>query len=130
MNESVTYAAVHQRLRRRRGRVTDQLCVECSNPAVAWAYDKSDPEELTEVVHGGKRVTYSADLAHYEPLCMGCHHRRDHPQVTHCKRGHEYTIENTYTKPAGGRACRTCKRLTLQVWRAANPEWRNGMGER
>lgn len=29
---------------------------------------------------------------------------------THCKRGHEFTDENTYRYPHGARACRTCKR--------------------
>ena len=27
---------------------------------------------------------------------------------THCKRGHEFTEENTYTRPDGGRGCRLC----------------------
>lgn len=27
---------------------------------------------------------------------------------THCKRGHEFTPENTYSKKNGGRDCRTC----------------------
>jgi len=27
---------------------------------------------------------------------------------THCKRGHEFTPENTYAMPRGGRECRTC----------------------
>jgi hypothetical protein len=29
---------------------------------------------------------------------------------THCKRKHEYTLENTYVSTAGTRVCRTCKR--------------------
>lgn len=29
---------------------------------------------------------------------------------THCTRGHEYTPENTYYPPKGGRACRECYR--------------------
>jgi ribosomal protein S27E len=29
---------------------------------------------------------------------------------THCKRGHEFTPENTYTSPAGARSCRECGR--------------------
>lgn len=31
-------------------------------------------------------------------------------RVTHCKHGHEYTPENTYTTPQGYRSCRTCIR--------------------
>jgi hypothetical protein len=30
---------------------------------------------------------------------------------THCKRGHEYTRENTYTSSAGYPVCRTCDRM-------------------
>jgi hypothetical protein len=29
--------------------------------------------------------------------------------VTHCPDGHEYTSENTYVKPDGGRECRACR---------------------
>lgn len=29
---------------------------------------------------------------------------------THCKRGHEYTPENTYVSPSGARFCRECKK--------------------
>ncbi len=28
---------------------------------------------------------------------------------THCKMGHEFTPENTYTYPSGGRACKICR---------------------
>lgn len=31
---------------------------------------------------------------------------------THCPHGHEYTPENTYIRPNGGRYCRTCERLS------------------
>jgi hypothetical protein len=32
---------------------------------------------------------------------------------THCKRGHEFTPENTWVSPtAGGRACRACRKAT------------------
>lgn len=39
--------------------------------------------------------------------------RRPYPKrkrPTHCKRGHEFTPENTYTYPNGLRSCRTCAR--------------------
>lgn len=34
-----------------------------------------------------------------------------HAFKTHCERGHEYTIENTYNIKTGGRMCRECKRI-------------------
>jgi hypothetical protein len=44
-------------------------------------------------------------------------------QMTHCRRGHEYTPENTYygKTRAGGtsRACRACKRLSAERSRRA-----------
>lgn len=30
---------------------------------------------------------------------------------THCKRGHQFTSENTYVYPNGERECRTCARM-------------------
>lgn len=41
---------------------------------------------------------------------------------THCKRGHEFTPENTYPVPSGGRACRACKAL----WARRNKESARG----
>lgn len=38
---------------------------------------------------------------------------------THCKRGHEFTSENTYTPKAGGRVCRTCNQMNVAAWRSA-----------
>lgn len=36
---------------------------------------------------------------------------------THCKHGHEFTVENTYITPAGGRQCKACRFATVKVWR-------------
>lgn len=33
---------------------------------------------------------------------------------THCARGHAFSEENTYKTPIGGRACRECKKLSIQ----------------
>ena len=35
---------------------------------------------------------------------------------THCKRGHEFTEENTYKAPRGDRNCRTCKRASKALY--------------
>lgn len=35
---------------------------------------------------------------------------------THCPQGHEYTAENTYTPPKGGRYCRICGRERTTEW--------------
>lgn len=32
-------------------------------------------------------------------------------RATHCLRGHEFTLDNTYTSPLGKRACRACMRV-------------------
>lgn len=63
-------------------------------------------------------------------LCRGCHIKLDgrldriqklssekRLAQTHCKRGHEYTPENTYVH-RGKRACRICKTAARERWRA------------
>ena len=38
---------------------------------------------------------------------------------THCKSGHEFTVENTYVSPSNGsRTCRECKRQQVKKYRA------------
>lgn len=36
---------------------------------------------------------------------------------THCKRGHEFTPENTYLNSRGGRVCRECQRHHAEAYR-------------
>lgn len=37
---------------------------------------------------------------------------------THCSKGHEFTEDNTYKQPKGGRSCRTCRREYTRRWYA------------
>lgn len=48
--------------------------------------------------------------------------------ATHCKHGHEYTPENTYRDPSGGRRrCRECKRIAMhKTWAKDGPGWSRG----
>lgn len=39
------------------------------------------------------------------------------PMKDHCKHGHEYSPENTYHRPNGGRDCRRCKADVVARWR-------------
>jgi hypothetical protein len=123
VSRSTSYAAVHQRLRRERGRAADQTC-SCGQPAKAWAYDKTDPEPLTAPAQNGSTVVYSADTQRYVALCHDCHHALDNPRRTHCSRGHEYTPENTYVRPNGRYFCRACRLELQRQWRIDNPDWR------
>jgi hypothetical protein len=46
---------------------------------------------------------------------------------THCDRNHEFTSENTYFDPDGGRECRTCRKAHQQEWlRIHHPGTRHG----
>jgi hypothetical protein len=47
--------------------------------------------------------------AHLEPVTRGENTSRGGNAIkTHCKRGHEFTPENTYMTPGGARQCRAC----------------------
>lgn len=44
---------------------------------------------------------------------------------THCKRGHEFTEDNTRTTAEGGRVCKSCQREQMQFLRAELPKRRS-----
>ena len=70
-----TYGRVHARLKYKRGSAKRQTC-RCGVPAAEWAYDRTDPHQMTER-RGKYIVPFSADLARYVPPCKPCHHRFD-----------------------------------------------------
>lgn len=77
--DDVSYSGVHARLRRNRGPASDYACSLCAAPAAHWAYDHQDPQEKLSPLG-----PYSTDLAHYWPMCTGCHKRFDIGRHARC----------------------------------------------
>lgn len=65
----IGYEAAHRRVYRIHGRAIEHPCFYCGLPALQWAYDHDDPDEM--VNKRGNR--YSANPEHYKPLCFNCH---------------------------------------------------------
>jgi hypothetical protein len=73
--------------------------------------------------------------AHLEPVTsaensrrgvLGQHMKERAKLQTHCKYGHEYTLENTYRNPSSGRrTCRTCHTAYMYEYnRTRHPRFR------
>lgn len=78
---------------------------------VAWELaNGSIPADLT--VDHLCRTKACVDPTHMEIVTREENSRRGSVNTgkTHCRHGHELAGDNLYLKPAGGRACRTCKR--------------------
>ncbi|UUW87397.1 HNH endonuclease signature motif containing protein [Pimelobacter simplex] len=56
--------------------------------------------------HGCVRPDHLEPVTQRENILRGIRRQPD----THCKRGHEFTPENTYMRPNGRQACRPCHR--------------------
>ncbi len=76
------------------------------------------------------RNTICCNPWHLEAVTPEENHRRsNHPgKRTHCIHGHEFTPENIYLRPEGGRGCRECTRKALRKskkrrWRGLHPEF-------
>lgn len=71
----VSYNAAHVRCRRLWGPASQYPCVHCGGNACDWAYDHSDPSELTGLPSAGAAslAVYSAWPEFYMPLCKTCH---------------------------------------------------------
>lgn len=80
---NIDYKGAHRRIYRKRGAAKAHACVQCGAAARHWAYDHTDPAELTSPAGW----PYSLDPMRYQPMCALCHkafdgaptsqHRRD-----------------------------------------------------
>ena len=91
---------------------------------VAWELERGP-------IPKGKIVCHTCDnplCCRIEHLFIGTHDdnmrdmtvkgRHRNTIKTHCPSGHEYTSENTYHRPGGERACRTCNREQARARKA------------
>lgn len=74
-SDIVGYWAIHDRLRRDRGK--PGTCVDCGGPASEWSYDHGDPNELVSESGSSRGFAFSLDLDHYVPRCVRCHRAHD-----------------------------------------------------
>lgn len=85
---------------------------------VALAFIGPKPDGW-DTCHGdGDRLNNSAENLRYDTrranildaVAHGTHHLA---KLTHCKRGHEFTPENTWVSRRGSRNCRACRRALV-----------------
>lgn len=74
-------------------------------PELQVCHNNGDP--FDNRVENLRWDTASANVA--DAIQHGVHPAAMRIALTRCPQGHEYSSENTYTYPGGGRACRTCR---------------------
>lgn len=75
-------------------------------------------------LNGDATDSRAANLAYGTPrqnnLDTVAHGRHVWANRTHCPKGHEYSTQNTYVDPNGGRRCIACIRAQAREWKRSN----------
>lgn len=120
------------------GHEINQLCrnTRCVEPAHLEAVTTAESVRRFTIFHRlaetcphghlwSETARFNANGSRYCGECNRLHARRwyaEHPRpprppkapATHCKNGHEWTKDNTYTSPAGARNCRKCNQAAVR----------------
>lgn len=89
------------------------VCAACGRQPIDW-HRKEHAEGVGQriaymVSHDYALANILAEIALCQPLCRSCHKRVDSGgTLTHCKRGHLRTPENTRVRKNGRKSCLTC----------------------
>lgn len=70
--ETPGYSAIHERIKRAKGRAAGYACVDCGEQAAQWTFCECTPEYAVRPDHGRPRRC-TTDLNAYEPRCHRCH---------------------------------------------------------
>lgn len=89
---------------------------------VGWAHRLTYELEVGPIPPGWQvdhlcRRRDCVNPAHLEAVTQGENLRRQADAVTRCRRGHEFTDENTYRSKSGRRTCRACRLASNRRWR-------------
>lgn len=90
---------------------------------VSWLLFRGPVPEWADDVDHLCKVTLCVNPDHLDPkthgdnVLTGNSPTAINARKTHCKRGHEFTEENTCNLKAGGRGCRECSRLRPRYYK-------------
>lgn len=74
--DDASYSAMHQRVKKARGKARDHECA-CGAPAAHWSYQHGHPSERIGDTGNGTIAAYGTDIWAYRAMCVSCHKKYD-----------------------------------------------------